>query len=113
MLQATDIDVTTECAAGHGRVTCWTAYCGPDVNFARDDLAVQPGVVPECVLYVDTYLSGDDDLPAVLEIWSELRPFLESDDYPKVASPVPCIHPCCRLFYLLPEDSNHQYCAFL
>lgn len=85
-LQATDIDVASECAAGHGRVTCWTAYCGPDVNFARDDLAVRPGTIPECVLYVDTYLSGDDDLPAVLEIWDAMRPFLESDDYPKARS---------------------------
>lgn len=67
-------------------MTCWTVYCGPDVNFSRDDLAVQPGTVPECVLYIDTFLSGDADVPAVLDIWRELREFLESDDYPKVRS---------------------------
>lgn len=83
-LQATDIDVTQECPAGHGRVTCWTAYCGPDVDFSSDSLAVKPGTVPECVLYVDTFLSGEDDLPEVLKIWEELREFLEDDNYPKV-----------------------------
>lgn len=86
LLQATDIDVSNQCAAGHGRVTCWTAYCGPDVNFARDDLAVQPGSVPECVLYVDTFLSGDADVPEVVAIWQELREFLESEEYPKVCT---------------------------
>lgn len=83
-LQATGIDVTSQTACGHGRVTCWTAYCGPDVNFKRDDLQVVPGEVPECVLYVDTFLQGDEDVDAALAIWGELRPFLERDDIPKV-----------------------------
>ena len=83
-VQATDIDVTSQTACGHGRVTCWTAYGGPDVNFKRDDLKVVPGEVPECVLYVDTYLGGEQDVGAVLGIWAELRSFLERADIPKV-----------------------------
>jgi hypothetical protein len=85
-MQATDIDVTSQTACGHGRVTCWTAYGGPDVNFKRDDLMVIDGEIPECVLYVDTFLGGEEDVGTVLGIWSELRAFLERHDIPKVRS---------------------------
>jgi DNA polymerase I len=84
-LQATDIDVSSESAAGHGRVTCFSVYCGPDINFAADDLRPRAGEVPACVLFVNTYLTGtDESLAEVVEIWDAMRPFLESDDYPKV-----------------------------
>lgn len=81
--------MTSQTACGHGRVTCWTAYGGPDVNFKRDDLQVIDGEVPECVLYVDTYLGGEQDVGTVLGIWTELRPFLERKDIPKVCSLLP------------------------
>ena len=85
LTQATGIDVTSECPAGHGRVTCWSAYGGPDLDFAAADLRPTAGVPPACVLYVDTYLGGlSEDMPEVLGIWQALRPFLEGDDYPKV-----------------------------
>lgn len=54
------------------------------MNFKRDDLQVVDGDVPECVMYIDTYLGGDGDVGAVLGIWSELREFLERSDIPKV-----------------------------
>jgi hypothetical protein len=85
-VQATGIDVASECPAGHGRVTCWSVYGGPDLDFRSPDLrrAATGGGVPACVLYVDTYLSGaQEDLPEVLAIWAAMREFLESADYPK------------------------------
>jgi hypothetical protein len=83
-VQATDIDVTSECPAGHGRVTCWSVYGGPDIDFRSDDLQCLPDRVPACVLYIDTYLRGNESVPEVIGIWDALREFLESDDFPKV-----------------------------
>jgi hypothetical protein len=90
-VQATSIDVSSECPCGHGRVTCISIYGGADLNFTRDDLKVVEDEIPECVLYIDTFLGGDNDLSTVLEIWEEIRPFLEGQDYPKV-----------RYFFTLP-----------
>lgn len=91
-MQATDIDVSTQCAAGHGRVTCFSVYGGPDLDFAADDdLQPVPGRTPACVLYVDTFLDGNDGdadhLREVLRIWEAFRPFLEREEYPKARLP--------------------------
>jgi hypothetical protein len=84
-VQATDIDVTSQSAAGHGRVISWSVYCGPDINFAADDLKPVGGQTPACVLFIDTYLDGStESLAEVVGIWEAMRGFLESDEYPKV-----------------------------
>jgi DNA polymerase I len=85
VVQATGIDLSAECPVGHGRVTCWSVYGGPDIDFASDSLQREEGMSPACVLYIDTYLNGrPQDLPEVVAIWDAMREFLEGDHYPKV-----------------------------
>jgi DNA polymerase-1 len=31
--EVSHIDVSDQCPVGHGRVTCFSVYCGPDVDF--------------------------------------------------------------------------------
>lgn len=33
MLQVGEIDVKKESPVGHGRITCFSIYCGPSANF--------------------------------------------------------------------------------
>jgi len=82
--EVTGIDVKRQCAAGHGRVTCWSAYGGPDLDFAAPGLRRADGRVPACVLWVDTFGQGGASTADAVAIWDALRPFLESDAFPKV-----------------------------
>lgn len=78
-----DIDVAKESPCCHGRVICFSVYCGPDVHFGRTPPAA--GQPFRSMLWVDTYLDGDenksDDLRA---IWEAFRPFFESKSLRKV-----------------------------
>lgn len=73
-----------QCSYGHGRVTCFSVYGGPDLDFSQGDLQPVAGATPACILYVDTFLDGADDVLEAVAIWDAFRPFLESDTFPKV-----------------------------
>lgn len=71
------IDVRKESPVGHGRVTCISVYCGPDVDF---------GTGPK--LWIDTLDTLDDAgqpiLDSGLEMFSLLTPYLEDPTILKV-----------------------------
>ena len=79
------IDVTRESPCCHGTVTCFSLYCGPDVDFGgtRDD--TKDINVNRTMLWVDTWLNGDEDRAAeAREILETFRPFFESSAHRKV-----------------------------
>ena len=79
------IDVTRESPCCHGTVTCFSLYCGPDVDFGgtRDD--TKDINVNRTMLWVDTWLNGDEGRAAeAREILETFRPFFESSAHRKV-----------------------------
>jgi DNA polymerase-1 len=66
------IDIADQTPVGHGHVTCFSVYCGPDVDFSA-----APGVgKPKTLLWVDTLRLGEAG-------WEIFRPYFESDDVKK------------------------------
>jgi len=78
-----DIDVTRHSPCCHGQVSCFSVYCGPDVDFGDDVL--QDGAPPRSMLWVDTWLDGDvdraEEAAAIVQVF---RPFFESTAHKKV-----------------------------
>lgn len=78
-----DIDVTRQSPCCHGKVTCFSLYCGPDVHFGSDPC--EDGDVPKSMLWVDTWLNGEEDkmkeAQSIVEIF---KPFFESERHNKV-----------------------------
>ena len=78
-----DIDVTKHSPCCHGRVLCFSVYCGPDVDFSGEPTS--PGTPLRSMLWVDTYLDGDEakqeEAGAIIEAF---RPFFEASDLHKV-----------------------------
>lgn len=78
-----DIDVTRESPCCHGKVTCFSLYCGPDVHFGNTPHA--DGQPKKTMLWVDTWLGGREDTEetskAIMDIF---KPFFESDNHKKV-----------------------------
>lgn len=78
-----DIDVTSQSPCCHGKVICFSVYCGPDVDFSG--AASQDGAPARSMLWVDTWLDGDesraDEAAAIVETF---RPFWESAAHRKV-----------------------------
>ena len=67
--EVSHIDVADQTPVGHGRVTCFSVYCGPDVNFSST-----PGSgKPKTLLWVDTMKLGDEG-------WDIFRPYFESPE---------------------------------
>ena len=85
------IDVTRESPCCHGTVTCFSLYCGPDMDFgaptsgvsATDPSAQESLSEKRTMLWVDTWLNGrgDGEAEEILEIF---RPFFESQAHKKV-----------------------------
>ena len=66
------IDIADQTPVGHGHVTCFSVYCGPDVDFSAT-----PGVgKPKTLLWVDTLRLGEAG-------WEIFRPYFENDDVKK------------------------------
>jgi len=88
------IDVTRESPCCHGTVTCFSLYCGPDVDFGgsgtdrRGDTDTDSDTDVNdnrTMLWVDTWLNGDEGRAAeALEILETFRPFFESSAHRKV-----------------------------
>lgn len=78
-----DIDVTRQSPCCHGKVTCFSLYCGPDVHFGKE--TSKEVVTPKAMLWVDTWLGGqkgkDQEAKAIIEIF---KPFFESEKHRKV-----------------------------
>jgi DNA polymerase I len=77
-----DIDVTSQSPCCHGRVICFSIYCGPDVDFGGQ--GVSPTGTQRSVLWVDTYL-GDDParVQEAKDILEVFKPFFESTAHKK------------------------------
>ena len=65
--QVSDIDVTKETPVGHGKVTCFSVYCGPQMDFGSG----------KARLWVDVLKGGREVLHA-------FKPYLESETILKV-----------------------------
>lgn len=65
--QVADIDVTQETPVGHGRITCFSVYCGPELDLGSNKRR----------LWVDVLRGGDEVLQA-------FKPYLESEAVLKV-----------------------------
>ena len=81
-----DIDVKRHSPCCHGKVSCISIYCGPDLDFSVDVGAEpQPGAPFRTMLWVDTFLDGDEsrqeEAKAIIEAF---RPFFESPAHTKV-----------------------------
>jgi len=78
-----DIDVTRESPCCHGKVTCFSLYCGPDVHFGNTPHA--DGQPKKTMLWVDTWLGGqegtEEAAKAIVDIF---KPFFESHRHKKV-----------------------------
>jgi hypothetical protein len=82
--QVADIDVTKETPVGHGRITCFSVYAGPELDFGNKQHR----------LWVDVLKGGP-------EVMNAFKPYLESEDILKVrneASVDSAAHSaaCCR-----------------
>ena len=73
--QVSGIDLSEETPVGHGRIVCFSVYCGPDVDFTGDG-------TKKC-LWVDVLKGGQ----AVLDVF---KPYLEDASIQKVRE-------CCLL----------------
>jgi len=60
MLQVGEIDVKKESPVGHGRITCFSIYCGPSANFGDG----------KSRLWVDV-LDGEQDVLKVFKPYFE------------------------------------------
>lgn len=77
-----DIDVAKQSPACHGKVICFSVYAGVDVHFGEHP---PTSGVKRSMLWVDTYLNGDENRQEeAREIFETFRPFLESDDHRKI-----------------------------
>lgn len=65
------IDVSDQTPVGHGHVTCFSVFCGPDVNFAPD------GESKRSLLWVDTLRGGDG-------VWEVFKEYFENPNVKKV-----------------------------
>jgi hypothetical protein len=79
--QVADIDVLKETPVGHGRITCFSVYCGPEMDFGDGKRR----------LWVDVLKGGPEVLLA-------FKPYLESHDIQKARAPMRllCNGFCCR-----------------
>ena len=83
------IDVTRQSPCCHGTVTCFSLYCGPDIDFSTEDPS-SSGQTPsspskKTMLWVDTWLNGDESRQReAKEIMEVFRPFFESERHGKV-----------------------------
>ncbi|KAK9806725.1 hypothetical protein WJX72_000669 [[Myrmecia] bisecta] len=78
--EVSNIDVTKESAVGHGTVTCFSVYCGPDVHFGGQLAA---GGVTQNQLWVDTLLDGKQPAKAAA-IAAVFKRFFEDESLKKV-----------------------------
>ena len=70
--EVSHIEVADQTPVGHGNVTCFSVYCGPEVDFSST-----PGVgKPKTLLWVDTMKLGEEG-------WEIFRPYFESEDVKK------------------------------
>ena len=85
-----DIDVKRHSPCCHGKVICFSIYCGPDVDFSLDPGSSgssngTSGAPLRSMLWVDTYLDGDESkAEEVAGIIDAFRPFFESETHKKV-----------------------------
>lgn len=78
-----DIDVTKHSPCCHGRVLCFSVYCGADIDFGNEPLPA--GAPVRSMLWVDTYLDGHEaKQEEALAIIEAFRPFFESSAHRKV-----------------------------
>eukprot|EP00884_Botryococcus_braunii_P003369 jgi/Botrbrau1/13032/Bobra.0389s0023.1 len=68
--EVTGLDISKESPCGHGRVICFSLYCGEDVHFGPEPA----GEAPRHMLFVDTMLcpSRKEEASAILEAFSPL-----------------------------------------
>ena len=77
--QVSDIDVIKETPVGHGKVTCFSVYCGPQMDFGGG----------KARLWVDVLKGGREVLHA-------FKPYLESETILKVRlAHSACVRPPC------------------
>ena len=69
--EVSHIKVSDQTPVGHGQVTCFSVFCGPDVNFAPD------GESKRSLLWVDTMRGGDG-------VWEVFKEYFENPDVKKV-----------------------------
>jgi len=69
--EVSHIEVSDQTPVGHGQVTCFSVFCGPDVNFAPD------GESKRSLLWVDTMRGGDG-------VWEVFKEYFENADVKKV-----------------------------
>ena len=69
--EVSHIEVSDQTPVGHGQVTCFSVFCGPDVNFAPD------GESKRSLLWVDTMRGGDG-------VWEVFKEYFENPDVKKV-----------------------------
>ena len=78
-----DIDVARQSPCCHGRVICFSVCAGPDIHFGPGSPA--PGQPTQRILWVDTYLNGDQSRAEEAEaIASEFQKFWASKNHLKV-----------------------------
>ena len=65
------IDVSDQTPVGHGQVTCFSVFCGPDVNFAPE------GESKRSLLWVDTLRGGEG-------VWEVFKEYFENPNVKKV-----------------------------
>ena len=75
--EVADIDVSEQTPVGHGNVTCFSVYCGPDVNFAPSDGSAAGSRTTKSLLWVDTLKLG-------ARAWEIFAPYFESAEIKKV-----------------------------
>lgn len=82
--EVSHIDISKESPCGHGRVICFSVYCGENVHFG-DTVDGQPadGILQN-QLWVDTMADDNKDQAAVDAIWQAFRDFFEDESIPKV-----------------------------
>lgn len=75
------IDVTRESPCCHGVVTCFSIYCGSDVDFSQGSVTGEK----KTMLWVDTWLNGEDErAEEAMDIMNTFKPFFESNSHKKV-----------------------------
>jgi len=70
--EVSHIEVADQTPVGHGRVTCFSIFCGPDVNFAPEGAGKR-----KSLLWVDTKRGGDG-------VWEVFKQYFENPKVKKV-----------------------------
>ena len=80
VLQVAEIDVKKESPVGHGRITCFSIYCGPSANFGDGKNR----------LWVDV-LDGGEDVLQIFKRYFE-DPSINKVGFPTACTSLPSMH---------------------